>query len=45
MSKISDRNTVILFVGVYRHIGQNASKMAITLQGRPSSTNPLRVFY
>jgi hypothetical protein len=45
MRKISDRNTVILFVGVYRATGEHASKMAITLEGRPSSTNPLTVFH
>jgi hypothetical protein len=45
VGKISGENTVIRFVGVYRTIFENASKMAITLEGRPSSPNPLRVFH
>ncbi len=45
VDKISARNNVIQFVGIYRTIGKNSTKIAITLEGRPKSTYPFGGFH
>ncbi len=44
VGKISGRNTVIRFVGVYQAIGKNSSKMALASEGKAVGQDPFRLF-
>jgi hypothetical protein len=45
VDKILARNIVVRFFGIYNVIGQNSSKMPITLDRRPMGTSPFEVFH
>jgi hypothetical protein len=45
VSKISDRNTVIRFVGIYHVIDWNSGKIPMTMDRRPKGIYPLEIFH
>ncbi len=45
MGKISARNNVTRFVGIYRGIRKNFTKMVTTQEGRPVGTYQFGVFH
>jgi hypothetical protein len=45
VGKSSDQNIVIRFVGIYHHIGQNSSKMSITMERKHKGTYPFGDFH